>query len=181
MRVALYLRRSTTDLQPDSLETQQEILEKYAADQSHLIVRIYQDSASGRSVDGRDHFQELIDTVKRGADFEAVLVRDVSRWGRFENTDEAGFYEFLCRSHGVQVIYVEESFTSDGSAYADMMKSLKRAMAAEFSRERARMVQVSHVRCVENGFWPTGSCPFGLKRVLVDESGNVPEGWGPGL
>jgi DNA invertase Pin-like site-specific DNA recombinase len=100
MRVALYLRRSTTDLQPDSLETQQEILERYAADHSHLIVRIFQDSASGRTIHGRDQFQELIDAVKGGTDFETVLVRDVTRWGRFENTDEAGFYEFISRSHG---------------------------------------------------------------------------------
>jgi DNA invertase Pin-like site-specific DNA recombinase len=64
---------------------------------------------------GRDEFQRLIAKVEAGADFEAVLVRDVSRWSRAENTDEAGFYEFICRRAGVEVIYVDESFAPDCS------------------------------------------------------------------
>jgi DNA invertase Pin-like site-specific DNA recombinase len=32
MRVALYLRRSTVDLQPDSLAAQEEILRRFARD-----------------------------------------------------------------------------------------------------------------------------------------------------
>ena len=165
MRVALYLRRSTTDLQPDSLAAQEELLRTYATTHDLSIVRVYKDSASGRSIDGRDDFQRLLDDVKSDALFEAILVRDVSRWGRFENTDESAYYEFLCRTSGVEVFYAEESFSPDGSPYAVLMKSLKRAMAAEFSREKSRMVLSSHARTVRRGFWPTGSVPYGLKRV----------------
>src|SRR5262245_10663640 len=140
MKVALYLRRSTIDLQPDSLIAQEELLRRFAMEEDHEVVRVYSDSASGRRVDGRDAFQRLICDVKRAPDFAAVLVRDVSRWSRAENTDEAGYYEFVCRTNGVQVIYVDESFGPDQSPYALLLKSVKRAMAAEFSLERARMV-----------------------------------------
>jgi DNA invertase Pin-like site-specific DNA recombinase len=134
MKVALYVRRSTIDLQPDSLAAQEELLRAHAAAQAHEVVRVYSDSASGKRIDKRDAFQRLIDDVKHRPDFVAVLVRDVSRWSRAENTDEAGYYEFLCRTNGVQVLYVDESFGPEPSAYALLMKSVKRAMLAECRR-----------------------------------------------
>jgi DNA invertase Pin-like site-specific DNA recombinase len=173
MNVALYIRRSTVDLQPDSLVAQEELLRKHAVAQGQTVVRVYSDSASGRSTEKREAFQKLIEDVKGGPPFDAVLVRDVSRWSRADNTDEAGYYEFVCRSNGVQVIYVDESFKPDASPYSLLMKSVKRAMAAEFSREKARVVQASHARLVRQGFWPTGAVPYALDRVLVDEHGAV--------
>ncbi|MCE7956539.1 recombinase family protein [Acidobacteria bacterium ACD] len=172
MNVALYVRRSTIDLQPDSLAAQEERLRSHAAASGHDVVRVYSDSASGKRVEKRDAFQRLIDDVKRGPDFQAVLVRDVSRWSRAENTDEAGYYEFICRSHGVQVLYADEAFGPDQSPYALLLKSVKRAMAAEFSLEKARVVRSSAARLVRQGFWPTGSVPYAMKRVLVDSAGN---------
>ncbi len=173
MRVALYVRRSTIDLQPDSLEAQEELLRKHAKEHEQEVIRVYADSSSGRSVEGRGEFLQLIDDVKAGADFEAVLVRDVSRWSRAENTDEAGFYEFICRSNGVQVIYVDEIFGADTSPYSLLLKSVKRVMAAEYSLERSRQVKGAHARLVKLGFWPTGSVPFGLRRILVEPDGEV--------
>ncbi|CAG0926538.1 Resolvase YneB [Planctomycetaceae bacterium] len=173
MRVALYVRRSTIDLQPDSLAAQEERLRSHAAAAGHEVVRVYSDSASGKRVEKRDAFQRLIEDVKRKPDFGAILVRDVSRWSRAENTDEAGYYEFICRSHGVQVLYVDESFGPEQSPYALLLKSVKRAMAAEFSLEKARVVRSSHSRLVRQGFWPSGSVPYAMKRVLVDDAGNT--------
>jgi DNA invertase Pin-like site-specific DNA recombinase len=173
MKVALYVRRSTIDLQPDSLAAQEERLRSHAAASGHDVIRVYSDSASGKRVEKRDAFQRLIDDVKRGPDFEAVLVRDVSRWSRAENTDEAGYYEFICRSHGVQVLYADEAFGPEQSPYALLLKSVKRAMAAEFSLEKARVVRSSHARLVRQGFWPSGSVPYAMKRILVDSTGNT--------
>jgi DNA invertase Pin-like site-specific DNA recombinase len=39
--------------------------------------------------------QLLANVEARRADFEMILVYDVSRWGRFQDTDESGYYEFL--------------------------------------------------------------------------------------
>jgi len=89
LRVALYLRRSTNEeLQADSLCSQAELLHAYAAGHDYAVVAVYADSASGRTVDERSEFQRLIAHVRRGR-FDAILVRDVSRWGRFANPDEA--------------------------------------------------------------------------------------------
>ena len=44
------------------------------------------------------------------AEFRAILVYDVSRWGRFQDVDEAAHYEYLCRDAGVPVYYCAELF-----------------------------------------------------------------------
>jgi len=172
MLVALYLRRSTNDeLQADSLRVQDEILRAYAERHHHEIVAVYAESASGRTVDGRLEFQRLIAAVRRGPRFELILVVDVSRWGRFDSPDEAGYYEWVCLSKGVRVIYVNEDFGDDESPLAALQKSMKRWMAGEFSREKSRTVQRSQSRVVKLGFMHGGPAPYGLRRILVDLDG----------
>jgi len=58
----------------------------------------------------------LIDDVRSGvADFSAILVYDVSRWGRFQDADESAYYEFICKEAGITVHYCAEQFENDGS------------------------------------------------------------------
>ena len=58
----------------------------------------------------------LIEDVRSGyADFDHVLVYDVSRWGRFQDVDESAHYEFICKEAGVKVVYCAEQFENDGS------------------------------------------------------------------
>jgi hypothetical protein len=38
------------------------------------------------------------------ADFNVILVYDVSRWGRFQDTDESAYYEFICKVAGIKVL-----------------------------------------------------------------------------
>ncbi|HJQ39698.1 MAG TPA: recombinase family protein [Thermoanaerobaculia bacterium] len=181
MRVALYLRRSTNEeLQADSLRRQERILRRYAETHGHVVVAVFSDSASGRSVAGRDDFLRLIGTVKRGAGFEGILVLDVSRWGRFGNPDEAAYYEWICVTHGVSVIYAEEEFPGGESPLATLQKAMKRWMAAQFSRDRARLTQSSQARVVEQGFMHGGGPPYGLKRVLVKLDGTYVRDMEPG-
>ncbi|MDR7048618.1 DNA invertase Pin-like site-specific DNA recombinase [Duganella sp. 3397] len=48
--------------------------------------------------------QLLADVAAGGTDFPVLLIYDVSRWGRYQVADEAGFYEFICRSAGIRVV-----------------------------------------------------------------------------
>jgi DNA invertase Pin-like site-specific DNA recombinase len=182
MLVALYERRSTNEiLQADSLEAQDEILRRYAADHHHQVVDVFRDSASGRSVKGRGEFARLISLVTKSAPFEAVLVRDVSRWGRFPNIDESAYWEFFLLMHGIRVVYVQEHFRNDDrTPYDHLLKSLKRVLAAEFSRDKARMVQFGKYRAVKAGFWQGGVPPYGMRRVLVSPAGATLQPLRPG-
>jgi DNA invertase Pin-like site-specific DNA recombinase len=103
--------------------------------------------------------------------FHAVLIYDVSRWGRFQDSDESAFYEYRCRRAGVKVEYVAEDFSNDGTIGSDLHKVVKRRMAAEYSRELSVKVFAGQKRTIENGF-KAGSRPgYALRRQLVDEDG----------
>jgi DNA invertase Pin-like site-specific DNA recombinase len=89
-----------------------------------------------RTRKGRPGLIELIEDVCSGtADFNHILVYDVSRWGRFQDVDESAHYEFVCKQNGVKVAYCAEQFDNDGSLLSSIVKNIKRVMAAEFSRE----------------------------------------------
>ena len=83
-RAAEYLRMST-DQQRYSLQAQSEAIHAYAERHGLEIVRSYVDAGkSGTTLEGRDGLKALISDVVNGqTDFEAVIVLDVSRWGRF--------------------------------------------------------------------------------------------------
>lgn len=135
-RAAVYVRMSSNP-QDHSIEHQLVRLNAYANDNGFRVVKMYADAGkSGLCINGRDGLQELITEVKAGsAGFDTVLVYDVSRWGRFQDTDESAYYEFICRQAGVKVVYCAEHFVDDGSPVYSLMKGMKRIMAAEYSRE----------------------------------------------
>src|SRR5665811_1995542 len=90
IRAAQYVRMST-EHQKYSTENQAEIIAQYADRRGFEIVRTYEDTGkSGLRLDGRRALQLLIADVQSGsADFAAILVYDVSRWGRFQDADES--------------------------------------------------------------------------------------------
>ena len=132
VRAAEYVRMST-DHQKYSTENQADAIRHYAASRGIEIVRTYADDGkSGLSIDGRASLQRLIADVESGAaDFEMILVYDVSRWGRFQDADESAYYEYICRRAGIQIAYCAEQFENDGSPMSTMFKGFKRAMAGE--------------------------------------------------
>lgn len=170
VRAAQYVRMST-EHQKYSTENQGEIIERYAQARGFEIVRTYADEGkSGLRLDGREALQRLIADVQAGrADYTAILVYDVSRWGRFQDADEGAYYEFLCREAGITIHYCAEQFENDGSLSATIIKSMKRAMAGEYSRELSVKVFTGQCRLINLGFRQGGPAGFGLRRQLVDE------------
>ncbi|MBP7818059.1 MAG: recombinase family protein [Phenylobacterium sp.] len=172
IRAAQYVRMST-DHQRYSTENQGDAIAAYAAIHGMDIVATYADEGkSGLNIAGREALQRLIDDIEgKRANFEALLVYDVSRWGRFQDADESAFYEYQCRRAGVRVIYCAEQFENDGTPVATIVKSVKRAMAGEYSRELSSKVFAGQCRLIELGYRQGGPAGFGLRRVLVDERG----------
>jgi DNA invertase Pin-like site-specific DNA recombinase len=165
---AQYLRMST-ERQEYSLENQSQAIAKYADTQGFSVVQTYSDPAtSGVLLRRRKGLQKLIQDVVQGqASYQAILVYDVSRWGRFLDTDESAHYEFLCKSAGVRVHYCAETFANDDALPSMIMKSLKRAMAGEFSRELGVKVFAGQSRGATLGFRQGALPGYGLKRLLV--------------
>lgn len=170
-RAAQYVRMST-DHQRYSTQNQAAAIAVFAAQHDLVIVRTYADEGrSGLHINRREGLIALIDDVRNGrADFDHILVYDVSRWGRFQDVDESAYYEFTCRQAGIKVCYCAEEFDNDGSVIASIVKNLKRVMAAEYSRELSVKVHAGACRVASLGFKQGGAIGYGLRRELVDEN-----------
>lgn len=172
VRAAEYVRMST-EHQQYSTENQRDRIREYAVRRGLEIVRTYADEGkSGLRIDGRQALQQLIKDVESGrADFQVIVVYDVSRWGRFQDADESAYYEYVCRRVGIQVAYCAEQFENDGSPVSTIVKGVKRAMAGEYSRELSAKVFAGQCRLIELGFRQGGPAGYGLRRVLIDQHG----------
>jgi DNA invertase Pin-like site-specific DNA recombinase len=169
---AQYLRMST-EHQQYSLENQSTAIQEYAESHSFEVVRTYSDAArSGLVLRHRIGLRQLLQDVVSGTPgYRAILVYDVSRWGRFQDTDESAHYEFLCKSAGVPVHYCAETFANDGTLPSLIMKALKRTMAGEYSRDLGVKVLAGLKRLANLGFKQGGRPGYGLRRMLVSPSG----------
>ena len=169
---AQYLRMST-DHQQYSLDNQAQAIARYAAERRFVIVKTYSDAGkSGLHLSNRQGLKQLLtDVLGEQTEFRTVLVYDVSRWGRFQNDDQAAHYEFLCKKAGIPVYYCAESFENDNSMAANLMKSLKRLMASEYSRELSVKTFAGQARIAKMGFKIGGSAGYGLRRLMISADG----------
>ena len=170
---AIYVRMST-EHQKYSTENQRDLIEEYAAKNNMEIVRVYADDGkSGLKLAGRNSLQHMFNDVEGGdPGYKAVLVYDVSRWGRFQDTDESGYYEYRCKQAGIEVHYCAEEFKNDGSMGANLIKQVKRHMAGVYSKELSEKVFRGQCKLISYGFRQGGMPGFGLRRMLIDEHGN---------
>lgn len=173
-QVAQYVRMST-EHQKYSTENQSAAISEYAALHNMKIVKTYEDSGkSGLNLKGRSGLQALLrDVGLPSPGFQAVLVYDISRWGRFPDPDEVAAYVHACKSRGIQIIYCAEPFNNDGSLPSTVFIGIKRSMAAEYSRELSVKVFNGACNIIRHGYRQGGAPGFGLRRQLVDENHNA--------
>lgn len=169
--VAQYVRMST-EHQQYSTENQSLAILQYAHANEMEIVRTYSDHGkSGLTLAGRAGLRQLLEDVERGdIDFTAVVVYDVSRWGRFQNPDQGASYEYALTSAGILVHYCAEQFKNDGSLSSALLKTVKRGMAGEYSRELSVKVWAGQRRLIELGFRQGGPAGYGFCRHLIDQN-----------
>jgi DNA invertase Pin-like site-specific DNA recombinase len=173
---AQYVRMSTYH-QRYSIEHQLDEIARYAARHRMEIVRTYVDRGkSGLRIEGREALKQLVrDSEKGPGDFSVILVYDISRWGRFQDADESAYYEYVCRRAGIEVRYCAERFENDGGIVSTIVKTLKRAMAGEFSRELSVKVFAGQSRLMQLGFWQGSRAGYGFRRLQIDREG-IPRG-----
>jgi DNA invertase Pin-like site-specific DNA recombinase len=111
----------STDRQQYSFLNQAELMAKFAERHGFYVTKTYEDPAkSGLSFRKRVGLQMLIKDVVSGlAAYKAILVYDVSRWGRFQDIDEAAHTNFsvnqpesqctIARSHSRMILAYQTS------------------------------------------------------------------------
>jgi DNA invertase Pin-like site-specific DNA recombinase len=172
IRAAQYVRAST-EHQQYSIDNQSAAIEGYATVHNMQVVQTYADEGrSGLTLQNRKGLLQLLQDVEKGGmQFSIILVYDVSRWGRFQDVDESAYYEYRCKRAKMEIHYCAEQFANDGSISSALLKTLKRTMAGEFSRELSTKVFAGKCRLVERGFRQGGRPGYGMRRLLVDRDG----------
>lgn len=168
----MYIRMST-EHQKYSPENQAAAIREYAEHNGYEIIKTYTDGGkSGLNIAGRAALQQMLkDVQNHQAEYKAILVLDVTRWGRFQDADESAYYEYICKRSGTPVKYCNEQFDNDGSPVATIVKGVKRTMAAEYSRELSCKVFAGKCRLINLGYRQGGFAGFGLRRMLINEAG----------
>ncbi len=169
---AQYVRMST-EKQEYSIANQKTAIAEYAEENGFTIIRTYEDPGeSGLTLYHRPGLRQLLaDVISHTAHYKKILVLDVSRWGRFQDPDEAAYYEFICKKAGIGVIYCAERFDNRNTVSDYFSKILKRTSAAEYSRELSIKSFDSAKRVIELGFRCGGPAPFGYRRMMVASDG----------
>ena len=171
-QAAIYVRMSTEN-QNYSTDHQRAKIHEYALDNGIEIVKEYVDEGkSGLDIRRRTGLSNLIHDVQSGkATFQLIIVYDVSRWGRFQDVDEAAYHEHTCRRAGIKVVYSGEQFADDGTPLGALMKSIKRTMAAEYSRELSAKTFNAQCRFTQFGYKQGGHAGYGLRRLAITKEG----------
>ena len=161
----------STDHQNYSTLNQKAAIAEYAARRGFEIIWTYADEGkSGLRLEGREALLDLLEDVQtRRAQYKAILVYDISRWGRFQDADEAAFLEYTCKRNGISVHYCAEQFENDDSMTSTVFKGMKRVMAGEYSRELSVKVFRGQCRLIQLGFRQGGQPGYGLRRQLINE------------
>jgi len=171
-----YYRHSAEDKQENSVGIQQSHAEDFAA--KHDLTIIHHESDEGKSglSASRPGFERLFDlwiTNEDAPSFDYILVLDETRWGRWQDTDEAAYWTMICKKHGKQVVYISRGFPKEEQKLLSSLEtSIGRYMAAEYSRQLSDKVWHGSIKVSEQGFSAGGIAPYGYVRVLLDERHN---------
>jgi DNA invertase Pin-like site-specific DNA recombinase len=167
-----YYRHSAEDKQENSVSIQRDHAYRFA--HQHKLNIIHEEADEGKTglLANRPGFERLFKEWilnAKAPPFDYVLVYDVSRWGRFQDQDEAAYYEFRCKQQGKKVVYVSRGvFEEDQQLISHLQISIERYMAAEYSRQLSDKVFHGSMKVSEQGYSAGGMSCYGLTRLLLD-------------
>ncbi len=162
-RAVGYLRRST-DKQEQSLEDQKREIVQFAKREEFEMTGWFCDDAiSGAFSENRSQFQELIQQAQlKERKFNYIIVYDVSRFSRGDNI-EVGYYLYLLRKAGVEVLYVKENLKGDD--VDEILRPVFQFNANLFLKSLSRDTIRGQVSSARAGNLLGGPIPYGYKKI----------------
>ena len=161
VKVYTYTRVSTA-MQIDgySLDAQMSRMKAFADFNDYEIIREYQDAGkSGRSIEGRAQFRQMMDDIKAEKDgVSYVLVFKLSRFGR--NAADVLSSLQIMQDYGVNLICVEDGIDSSKDAGKLIISVL--SAVAEIEKENIRVQTMEgRMQKAREGRWNGGFAPYG--------------------
>ncbi len=178
IRIIDYLRHSAEDKQENSVPLQREFIREFCQKHGFEIIHEEVDEGVSGLTANRPGFQRLFKNWILNPDaphFDYVIVYDVSRWGRFEDPDEAGHYEYQCKLAGKKVIYARRGLPAeDQEDMSQVQTSFERLMAFQYSKKLSADVIRGCINISSQGYSVGGTAPFGMARLLLSAEGRRP-------
>lgn len=180
-RAAQYLRMST-EHQQYSIDNQREYIMKYADDHNICIHYTYDDAGkSGLKIADRPGLCALLNDIYDGKiAISAILVYDVSRFGRCQDIEEPAYHSYMLRQKGVRIIYCAEPFSESQPELFMLGLSYSRYGAAHYSKNLSEKVFLGQANLIRHGYHQGGKAGYGMRRLLVDDRGIAKEILKPG-
>jgi len=172
LKGAMYIRMST-ELQVESPENQEREIRAYATKYGIEIVKTYSDlGVSGMTAEKREQFQALLDDVELGRNaYNIVLYLDESRWGRFVDSREADYHRMRLERKNVVCQSCDQPLTLASNIAERIITLLRDESASDYCRQLSQKVFIGQCNLIMKGYRQGGPAGFGLRRMLVDESG----------
>jgi DNA invertase Pin-like site-specific DNA recombinase len=173
MLAAVYARKSTeqkgADAEAKSVARQIDNARAFARAKGWRVAdtHVYSDDKiSGAETTRLVNRQRLIDTINGGAPFQALILRDASRFSRRDGDEAFGELKRIAQA-GVQIWFYSDgqSFTY-GDMGSNVIGFVRAEMNAEFRRQIAKWTREAHVRKAEAGH-VTGGRVFGYDLVDI--------------
>ena len=172
LKGAIYIRMST-ELQVESPENQERAIRAYATEYGIEIVKTYVDPGVSGITERREEFQALIDDVEQGRNaYTIVLYLDASRWGRFLDSREAEYHRMRLERKNVVCQSCEKPLTLTNNIADRIMTLFQDESASDYCRQLSQKVWAGQCNLVAKGYRQGGVAGFGLRRMLLDETGN---------
>ncbi len=168
---AIYLRRST-DRQEKSLADQRKEIHRYADENGfEVLAEFVDDGVSGTSGETRQGFLSMLEAAQSSRrKWSFILVWDIKRFGRM-SSDEVGYYRWLFKQAGVEIVYTSEGFT--GSSADKFLRFFKQEAARDESATLSKAVIRGLVSLADQGWWPGGMAPYGYDLGYFDQNGQL--------
>ena len=174
-RVVVYLRMSSDQQNKRSPDQQLAEIKRVLKSLGYhwIIVEIFRDDAkTGRLLRNRKDYQRMMQGIKTGAiKVDLILVDTSERFGRVEElpTIRKELYE----KHGVLVLTADTGFADPNTPQGKAMGMVEAMRATEHGRILGHNVLRGKRDAAEQGHWPGGPPPFGLKleNVMKDVKG----------
>ncbi len=171
---AIYARKSTeqhgADAEAKSVARQIESARAFAVSKGWTVdeTHVYGDDAvSGADVRRLVNRQRLLDAIQAGPPFQAVIMRDASRFSRRDGDEAFGELKAIARA-GVDVWFYQEGQRFEyGNFAANITGFVKAEMNAEFRRQIAKWTRDAMLKKAQAGH-VTGGRVFGYDNERVN-------------
>lgn len=151
-----------------SLADQREAIHALAQRLHATLGAVYEDAGiSGATVAKRPALRALLEDCAANPQRPAgyVLVLNDSRFGRFDDPDEAAALRFQLKQSGWVVRFAEADESNDPTA-RHVMRAIGSAQASEYRRNLRANATRGRIGTVKQGYWASRA-PFGYRRAVV--------------